>query len=65
MLIWITILTLQIRNPGSSMGVISCFGQGGLCSLSHLDVVECSYNAAVLQITVVSFENLIGGNVLC
>ena len=33
--IWITMLTLQIGNPGN-MGVLSCLGQGGLHSLSAL-----------------------------
>ena len=31
-------LTLQIVNPGN-MGVMSCLGQGGLCSLSALVAV--------------------------
>ena len=34
-LIWITMLTLQIRNLGN-VGVMSCVGQGGLRALSAL-----------------------------
>ena len=39
MVIWITMLTLQIGNP-STMEVISCLG-GDLCSLSALISYVC------------------------
>ena len=55
-MIWITMLTLQIGNPGN-MGVMSCFGQGIVHALNALVSVLGLVNLSCPEEHDIAFQN--------